>query len=275
MILSTTFIIIVLIVLFFLSASFSGVETAFTSLDRIQAEKLYKFPSVGKYVKKILTNKKKFIITVLIGNNVINIVITILTTMLFIRWYGNYGPAIATGVLTFCILTFGEIIPKTYATTNNFFVVRITSIPFYYLQRLLSPVSYFFEKMIQVLFFSQSKAIKTFFGDDELETALDIGVRQNMFRRDEREIILNFLKTDDLSVREIMTPIKEVISFEKNKSINTVMNSIDDTYSRVLIYDKTLNKPIGFFHIKELLIIHDVYPRKKISKLKRDLLFFN
>ena len=53
------------------------------------------------------------------------------------------------------------------------------------------------------------------------------------------------------------------------------MNSIDDTYSRVLIYDKTLNKPIGFFHIKELLIIHDVYPRKKISKLKRDLLFFN
>ena len=273
MILSTTLLIILIIILFFLSALFSGVETAFISLESIKAENLYKHSKSGRYVKKILSNKRKFLITVLIGNNVVNIILTILTTLLFIRIFGGIGPAVATGVLTFCLLTFGEIIPKTYATVNNTLIVRLISIPFYYFQVLLGPVSYFFEKMTQLLFFSQSRAVKTFFGDEELETALNIGVRQNRFRRDEREMILNFLKIDDITVKEIMTPLCEVVSFEKNKLIEDVMHDLDDTYSRVLIYDGSLNNPLGFVHVKELLVLHDEHSRKKISTLKRDLLF--
>jgi len=244
---------ILLVVLLFLSASFSAIETAFTSLSMIRAERLSKEAFVGRYVRRMASNPKKLIITVLIGNNIVNILLSVLTTIVFMRLLGDSAVAIITGALTFVILFFGEIIPKTYARAHNEKIVRLTSIPIYYLQRILSPISWFFEKITTILFFKQRGRIKELFGDGELATVLDIGVSQHSFTEKEKETIMKFLRIDDTPAKKVMTPLQAVFSQELHAKVKDALPIIKrERYSRVPLYDKDNHKIMGFIHIKDV-----------------------
>ena len=263
---------VIIILLFLLSASFSGIETAYTSLNPIRYESVYRNKHSGRYAKKLLSNKKKFLITVLIGNNIVNILLTILTTVVFLELFGSAGPAIATGLLTFMILTFGEILPKTFANSNNELIIKYSATPFYYLQLLLSPISSFFESITQVLFYKKSKEIREFFGDEELESILEMGVKQNQFRTDEKDIILNLLKIDDIPTKEIMIPLSKIVSIEENSIIGDFIETFEGNYSRVLIYSKTKDNLTGFIHAKDVLVHHKSHSNKRVSELKRKVI---
>jgi len=267
---------IAIVLLFILSATFSGTETAFMSLDHLQSEKLSKKRVVGRYIRKLKSNPRRFIITVLIGNNIVNIVLTILTTMLFIDLFGDLGPAIATGVLTFMLLTFGEIFPKTYASANNEALVSLVAIPFYYLQRLLRPLTILFELMTETIFFRQRETVKELFGDMELETALDIGVKQKSFSEMEREVILRYLKIDDTPAHKVMIPIKDVFSLSERTTVEKAVDEISEkVFSRVPIYGGKKTNITGFVHVKDLLDLDGKDDKKPLSDFKRDILRMN
>ncbi len=240
-------------VLLFLSAFFSGVETAFTSLSMIQAEKLSKEPFIGKFVKKIASNKKKLIITVLISNNIVNILLSVITTAVFMKVFGDSAIAIITGILTFMLLFFGEITPKTYAHAHNEKIVRLTAVPIFYLQKVLTPVSWFFEVMSKFLLFRQKKVIGELFGDRELATVLDIGVSQESFTDREKDTILKFLNIDDTPAKRIMTHLGSVFALDLHMKVKNVLPLIKkERFSRVPLYDKEKSNIMGFIHIKDI-----------------------
>jgi len=109
----------ILVVLIFLSAFFSGVETALISLNMVKVNSLYKQKKKGSAaLYRIKQNPNRLIITILIGNNIVNVGAAALATVVFINLFGSGGVGIATGVMTFLILVFGEITPKTFASQN-------------------------------------------------------------------------------------------------------------------------------------------------------------
>ena len=111
--------IIILVILLFLSAFFSGVETALISINLLKAKSLVKQKRKGaETLLKLKKNPHKLIITLLIGNNLVNVGAAALATVVFTNLFGSSGVGIATGVMTFLILIFGEITPKTFASQN-------------------------------------------------------------------------------------------------------------------------------------------------------------
>jgi len=262
------FLLITMAVLLFLSACFSGTETAFTSLSQLQVEKLSNEHVTGKFVRKIASNKKKLIITVLIGNNLVNILLSVLFTVLAMNLFGDSAVAVVTGVLTFILLLFGEIIPKTYSSAHNESIARITAIPAYYLQKILFPVIWFFEVITKVLFFRQKEQISDLFGDSELASILDVGVSQKSFTESEKETIMRFLSIDDTPANKVMTPLDSVFALDLHtKAKDALPLILKERFSRIPLYDQDKSSIMGFIHMK------DVYDLKKEDENKELYLF--
>ena len=138
--------IIILVVLIFLSALFSGIETALMSINNIKVKSLLKQEKKGsKALYRIKQNPHRLIITILIGNNLVNIGAASFATVFFTNLFGSSGIGIATGVMTFLILVFGEITPKTFATQNAERVSLIVARPVELLSMILSPIVKVFE----------------------------------------------------------------------------------------------------------------------------------
>ena len=137
--------IISLVGLLILSALFSGVETALMSVNQVKTKSLVKQGKKGAVtLHRIKQNPHKLIITILIGNNVVNIGAASLATVMFTGFFGSSGVGIATGVMTFLILIFGEITPKTFATSNAERISLLAAGPIEMLSIILSPFVWLF-----------------------------------------------------------------------------------------------------------------------------------
>jgi putative hemolysin len=137
--------IIILIVLIVLSALFSGIETATVSISQIKAKALLKQKKKGsKSLYRLKQNPKKLIITILIGNNVANISAAAFASMVFTKLFGSSGVGIATGIMTFMILIFGEITPKSIAIQNSEKVSLAVAKPLEIFSIILTPLIWFF-----------------------------------------------------------------------------------------------------------------------------------
>ena len=132
----------ILVVLIFFSAFFSSAETALTTLSLVKVRTMVEENPAKRVLtlQKVLDKKSKLISAILIGNNIVNISASSLTTSLVIRVFGNAAVGIATGILTLLILLFGEIVPKTWAMYNNEKLALIYSPIIYALMQILTPV---------------------------------------------------------------------------------------------------------------------------------------
>ncbi len=133
--------VLVLIVLLLLSGFFSSAETALFSLSRTKARHLAKTKSKSyALIKRMKEDPHRLLSTVLIGNNVVNIGAAALATSITIDMFPNYAVGLATGIMTFLILVFGEVLPKSVATRNNILISRVTIYPIYWLSILCYPL---------------------------------------------------------------------------------------------------------------------------------------
>ena len=133
--------ILILVVLLILSGIFSGSETAFISLSRAKVEELsLKHKVKGKIIQKLKSDPHRLLVTILIGNNVVNIAASAYASYVFTKTYGSSGVGIAVGVMTFLIITFGEVMPKTYAHRHAVAIALALARPFYILQKLFYPL---------------------------------------------------------------------------------------------------------------------------------------
>jgi len=250
--------IVVLFVLLLLSGFFSGSETALIRLGRIKARSLLKRGVKGAdTVEKLVNEPEALLTTVLIGNNIVNIAASALATSLAIDFFGDLGVGIAIGVMTFLILTFGEIIPKTIAVrrTEQFSITvsKPLEILIFVLRpviKILSVIINAFGKMVG-LKIPQGKLLS----EDEVKALLDIGEEEGAIEEDEKEMMNGVLKLDYITAKNVMIPKEEIVCLEANQRVDTAIELIKRSgYSRIPVFEETKDNIVGILYAKDLLI---------------------
>jgi Mg2+/Co2+ transporter CorB len=250
--------ILVLFVLLLLSGFFSGSETALIRIGRVKARSLLKKGVKGAdTIQKLVNEPEALLTTVLIGNNVVNITASALATSLAIDYFGNFGAAIAIGVMTFVILTFGEVIPKTIAVHHaeqfSIIVSKPLEIMIFVMRpviKLLSAITHAFGKV-----FGLKVPQRKLLSEDEVKTLLDIGEEEGAIEEDEKEMMNGVLKLDYITVKNVMTPKEEIVCLGVNEPVESAVELIKRSgYSRIPVFEGTKEHIVGIIYAKDLLI---------------------
>lgn len=269
--------IIVLVLLLILSGFFSGVETAFMTISRFKLKTLVKQKKKGaESLRRLKENPQRLIITILIGNNLVNIGAASLATLVLFNIFGNSGVSIATGVMTFLILVFGEITPKTIATYKavpiSLTVAPIISV----FQIIIFPLVWFFEKISKVTSGIFSKGSKEDpLSEDELRTIVSVGKEEGVLSHEAADMMHNLLEFEGTIVTEIMTPKTDVEMISGSEKLRDVLDFvIKKKFSRYPVYLKNKDNIIGFLDVDDVLLA--AKNRKlssKVSKFVQKVMF--
>lgn len=253
------------------SAFFSASETALVSVSPSKVDELVaKKVKNSKLLRKMKDNPHKLIITVLIGNNIVNIGASAYAAVIFTDKFGSSGVGIATGIMTFLILVFGEITPKSFAHQYSAGFALMIAKPIYVLQIALFPLVWFFDKIVVIsnkLIGTEKQPSVT---EGEIMAMLNIGIREGSIEKQERELIENVLEFNDIEVEEVMTPRVSIDALSSEMTIQEAVDyAIKHSHSRLPVYNKDLDHIVGVISIKELLRYFDeCSPRKKLKSLK-------
>lgn len=275
---------LILIGLLLLSALFSGSETAITS---ITVSQIRKFKEEDEEAANILKEMKKSIgdilATILIGNNLVNIAATSLLTEMSIRLTsGNQNATlITTAVMTVLILIIGEITPKTYATQNSIKVAKAVSRPLTFLSFIIKPVLFILQKITNVavrMLGGEVDSFASFVTEEDIRSLVDAGEEEGVLKYQEKEMIQNIFDIDDLEVAEVMVPRIDVVAVSRDTGIKEILEvAIEHGYSRIPVYEETIDNIIGVLYAKDLLplVLEDIEDGKDIEvvSLMRKTLF--
>lgn len=236
-----------------ISGAFSAMELAYFSLSHVRIRKMVKQNIPGaSQIERIKKDPDKLITTILIGNTIVNISASTITTGIALEYFGSIGIGIATGLLTLLILTFGEIIPKTLAVRYSEDIARY-SLPFLqFSQFILSPLITLFN-FIPMLLIGKFNITKPIVTEKEIRAILEIGVDEKAIEESERQLIYKLLDFRDKSIASVMVPMENVISIPSDISVSDAKEfAIKKGFSRYPIYSKFKGKIIGIVHIKHL-----------------------
>jgi CBS domain containing-hemolysin-like protein len=246
--------IVVLIVLLFLSGFFSSAETALFSISKAKAIHLAKEKGViNVLIKKMKDDPHRLLSTILIGNNLVNVAASAMATAITIGLVpSNAKVAIgaATGIMTFLILIFGEIFPKSVATRNNILIARLVIIPIYWLSILFYPIIVFLNFIPKLTGKIKRKPKVT---EEELMTIVEVVEEEGEIKEEEKELIHNIFEFDDTSASEIMTPRADMfgIDIEEEFKLEEVIQS---GFTRFPVIEGDFDHVIGILNIKDLFM---------------------
>jgi CBS domain containing-hemolysin-like protein len=239
----------ILIILLFLSGFFSSAETALFSISQTKARHLAKEGGrAGVLICDMKEDPHRLLTTILIGNNVVNVGAASLATSLTIRMSPGYAVGIATGAMTFLILVFGEVFPKSLATRNNVFIARLAIYPIYWLSILFYPVLIFLN-FIPYLTGKIKKSPRV--TEEELMTIVEAVEEEGQIKEEERELIHNIFEFDDTNASEIMTPRGDmfVIDADEPLDLQTILAS---GYTRIPVIEGDIDHIVGIINLKDL-----------------------
>tara|TARA_B100000925_G_C22000520_1_gene471050 strand:+ start:1114 stop:2373 length:1260 start_codon:yes stop_codon:yes gene_type:complete len=247
---------IILIILLILSAFFSGSETALMSINRYKLKhKVKNKESSALKVEYLLDNTDKTLGLILLLNNFVNILASAITTLIAIELYGDAGIAVGAGMLTFFILVFSEVTPKTFAALYSDKIAYKISFFFYYSLKIFYPIVNFinfFSKNILIIFgVNKKKRQNDDLSNDEIKTIIQESSKK--ITANYEEMILNLLDLQKVTVEHAMIPKNDIdgidISKEKNKIYRRL---IDINHTRIPVYSNTLNNLQGFINKKHV-----------------------
>src|SRR3989338_8906917 len=269
--------IFILLILVACSAFFSCAETAFMTISRLKAETLAKQNIKGaKTLLELKEQPRQFIITILIGNNIVNTGASALATVLATNMYGSTGIGIATGIMTFILLTFGEIIPKSLATTHAEDIILFIAQPSKVAIKIMYPLVILFEWLttIFIKMFGGAKAT-ALYSESELKTLVEIGVKENRLGDTEKEFIEGVLEFKQSLVRDIMTPKRRMFCLDENITVEQALHEINKReHSRTPIYSGSKESIVGIVYLKDLLqAIAEKKQQHKIHDIAKKPLF--
>ncbi len=245
----------ILVILIMLSAFFSGIETALMTVSPIKVRSLLKQKKRGsEALDKLKKNPHRLLITILVGNNLVNIGSASLATVIFTDIFGSSGVGIATGVMTFLILVFGEISPKTYCAQNAVSISLKVARPIDVLATILSPVVKFFELISRgvsrILGTKEEKKLS----EDELRTILTMGKEEGLLSKEAAEMMNNIMEFEGTKVTDIMTSKMNVEIVDGSKTIKDVMDFVvKSPFSRFPVWHRNRNKIIGILDVDDVL----------------------
>jgi len=263
---------LVFILLFVLSGLFSGSELALFSLNRAAIKKLEREEGASAVVK-LKKNPHRLLVTILIGNNVVNIYAAALATQLTITLFGSKGVGIATGVVTFLILLFGEIFPKALAQTYAAPIAIIVARPLLWLSYILWPVVLILEGLSKTLISVMPGKKETTMGiEEEIDSLLHIGMEEGSTELYEHDFVRRLFKFDDTAVKEIMVPYEEAVLVDGEAEISQIAHFLAESgYSRFPVYHGQRKNVVGMVHVKDVFRANNSDKRKgTIRSIDRD-----
>ena len=249
---------VLLLLLIIASGAFSGAEIALTSLTPAKIKTMKNDHRFGaKAVFKLKQKPERLLITILIGNNLVNITATVVATIWGIRIFGDHAIGIVTGALTFIVLIFGEITPKTYAQKHADGFARLMALPILWLTYILFPIIWLLERLIRTLMFlmKAKSPIKTM-SEEELLAMVDIGTKEGVIEEHEQELIENVLEFTDTKVEEIMTTENDIDALSIEESVKTAARFFTShSHSRIPVFKGNIDNVVGILTVHDILKI--------------------
>jgi CBS domain containing-hemolysin-like protein len=248
--------VLILGVLVLLSAFFSGVETAFTSISNIRLQHLVEKGQRGfRRVRDLKESYERLLITILIGNNLVNIAASAFATAIAIDLYQDKGVAIAIGIMTLVILVFGEIIPKSVAMSKNEWIAVKAAPIIRFLQIILYPVIIIFDSLTRLIARPiDSDEESPIITEAEIKSVVNLGEEVGEVEEDERIMIHNIFRFNDLQANEIMLDRTRVFALDGARTIREVAPEVvAQGYSRIPVFEDNADNIIGILYAKDIL----------------------
>ena len=262
--------ILLLILLLIFSAFFSACEAAFFSLTSFQLSELKdKKSRWGLVVNNLLEKPRELLITIYIGNELVNIAVSVITTSIFMTVFGNFGVGLAIGVGTFLLLVFGEIIPKTLSlqfpqgySLAAAYPLRLFSSLVQPIQKSLTSIA---EKFISMIGIKLQKNEETAITDDEFRTMVQMSEGEGVIDSEESELIHNVIEFGETTVGEIMTPKIDMFTLSIDDKLEEILPRIvENFYARVPVYNENEDNFSGILFTKDLTKLKHL-PSEKFS----------
>ena len=253
--------VLILVILILLSGFFSAAETALSAYRSNYLEKLdeEKHPKKYAVMKKWLKDPNAMLTGIVIGNNVVNILASSIATIVIVNYFGNKGSsvALATAIMTILILIFGEISPKLMARNNSAKIAEAVSVIIYVLSIILTPVVYcliFISRFVGRILGVNMTSPQLMITEEDIISFVNVGNAEGIIEEDEKEMIHSIVTLGETSAKEVMTPRTSMLAFEAAKTINEVWDEIiDNGFSRIPIYEETIDNIIGILYVKDLM----------------------
>ncbi|HKU67177.1 MAG TPA: hemolysin family protein [Candidatus Baltobacteraceae bacterium] len=247
-----------LVVLVLLAAFFAASEAALVGVSRLRARAMMERGiKRANAVLRLVENKNRFLTSILIGNTIVLLIADSLATYVFIDARIPNGAVIATIVMTFALLLFGEIIPKTVAVSDNErWALRLAPT----MRRaawILTPLVYLFQTLTNLILrpFGLKHAHQIFVTEEDIRAIVNVGAEQNVLEEQEREMIHSVIEFGDTIVREVMTPRPNIVAVSADESPRKALDIvIAEGYSKLPIYQESKDDIVGMVHDRELLI---------------------
>lgn len=276
---STGLLLLILALLIACSAFFSSSETGMMSLNRYRLKHLSKKGNQSaRRAERMLGRPDRLLGTILVGNNIVNILAASLATIVAVRIWGDAGIAVATVALTVVILIFGEITPKTLAALRPEAIAFRVSGPLAVLQRLLYPIVWLCNTLsnglLRLLGITLENAQAAQLSADELRTVVNeasLGItprRQNM--------LLSILDMERMTVNDIMVPRNEAYGIDLDDDMPTILEQLRTSHhTRLPVYRGDINNVTGIVHMRAIarLLSHNALTKDKLVESCKDPYF--
>ena len=252
---------VILVLLLSASAFFSSAETALMTSNKLRIRNLAE--NGDKRAEKVLeitANTDKMLSAILIGNNIVNLSASALSTTLTLKVFGSSLVGIATGILTFLILVFGEITPKNVASKNaeNIALKYIGIISV--LVVILTPVIYVVNKVagIVISLFVKNNDDNNMVTEDELRAMVEVSHEDGVIEKEEKKMIVNVVDFGDTVAGDIMLPRVDMVMVSVESSYGEILKIFrEERYTRIPVYEESPDNVIGILNVKDFLLIED------------------
>lgn len=250
-----------LVIFLVLSAFFSGSEVSLFSLEKKKLKDLKNGGITSRYILNLLDTPRRLLVTILLGNTLINVAASIVAVSLALDFSAAFGYSldlillIEIVLLTVLILIFGEIIPKVWASKYPLQFSKLVSIPLYWTSVLIYPVSKILSDSIRVVFRKfKNTGLKTAISSSELADLANLGVEKGALEEEEQELIHGIVSFKTVTAKEVMTPRVDLTSVSIDTSFEELMKTITESgHSRIPLYEKDLDDIVGIIYAKDLL----------------------
>lgn len=252
---STSTLLIILVIMVLVSAYFSASETGMMTLNRYRLRHQAKQGNrAARRVEKLLRRTDQLLSLVLIGNNLVNILASALATIVGMRLYGDLGVAIATGVLTFVVLLFAEVLPKTVAALYPERIAFPSSLLLVPLQKLMLPVVWLLNLITRVLMrlmgIRLPSNVRDALSKEELRTI--VTESRSMISRRNQDMLISVLDLEKVTVNDIMVPRNEIVGINVNDEWRSIIRQLTHSpHGRIVLYRDNLDDAIGMLRVRE------------------------
>lgn len=262
-----------------LSSLFSASESAFLGLNKLRVHFLReKGDKRAIRAGKLLERKEELLNMLLVGNEIVNVTLSVVLTSIFLKLFGAAGLGIATSIATVLLLIFGEITPKSlttrYPEKSSFFLSRFVWFFFYFLRPfviIFTSISRLFLKIFGI----STKKKQATFTEEEIKTFIDVGGEEGVLENGEKNMMNRVFKFTDLNATDIMVPRCDVIGIETKASYRDIIQLSERTrISRFPVYTEDgIDNIIGVLYVKDLLFFRGAKEDFSVEKLMRPPLF--